>query len=189
MSVRGPVALLDANVLYSAPVRDLLLTLAAADLLVPHWSDEIHNEWIRNLLQARPDITPQMLARTRAAMDAAFPEALVQRYDWRIPSLHLPDPGDLHVLAAAIEARAQAIITFNLRDFPPSILRTHGLVAVHPDTFVVELLRHEPQRIRDAIASRRRTLKNPPLSADEFRASPAGCDLRETSLRLRDFDI
>lgn len=189
MSAGGPVALLDANVLYAATVRDLLLTLAGAALLVPRRTDEIHNEWITNLLRSRPDITPATLARTRGMMDSAFPEALVRGYEERIPSLHLPDAGDLHVLAAAIEARADLIVTFNLRDFPAAVLRRHGLLAVDPDTLVSQLLEQEPGRVCDAITKRRKRLTSPPMTADEFRASLARSNLPKTSVRLRDFEI
>jgi len=52
--VKRIIAVLDANVLYPAPIRDFLLRLAEADLFIPKWSDEIHNEWVRNLLKNRP---------------------------------------------------------------------------------------------------------------------------------------
>ncbi|HET7228629.1 MAG TPA: PIN domain-containing protein [Longimicrobium sp.] len=186
MSNRGPVALLDANVLYSATVRDLLLTLAEADLLVPHWTEEIHNEWISNLLRKRPDLDSAALARTRAQMDAAFPKALVSGYQRHIPAVQLPDPADAHVVAAAIEAGADVIVTFNLRHFPPSSLHALGIVAVDPDRVVLELLRTESRRCCDAIARRRQRFRNPPLTAEQFLASLERANLAKTSLRLRD---
>lgn len=70
------VALLDANVLYPAPLRDFLLRLAQAELYIPKWSTEIHEEWIRNLLLNRPDLKASQLERTRQAMDSEFPEAI-----------------------------------------------------------------------------------------------------------------
>jgi hypothetical protein len=122
-------------------------------------------------------------------LDGAFPEALVRGYEARITSLHLPDVGDLHVLAAAIETGADLIVTFNLRDFPADVLRRHGLLAVDPDTLVSEFLVQNPGRVCDAIAKRRERLTNPPMTADEFRASLARNNLPKTSLRLRDFEI
>ena len=47
----------DANVLYPAPLRDFLMRLALTDLFRARWTEEIHDEWIRNLLEARPDLT------------------------------------------------------------------------------------------------------------------------------------
>jgi hypothetical protein len=53
-------------------------------------------------------------------MDAALPGAMVEHFEHRIPGLTLPDADDRHVLAAAIEAGADVIVTFNTRDFPPA---------------------------------------------------------------------
>lgn len=44
-------AVLDANVLYPAPLRDLLMRLAVTDLFAARWTERIHDEWIRNLLK------------------------------------------------------------------------------------------------------------------------------------------
>jgi len=48
------VAPLDANVLYPAPLRDLLLQLAVADLFRAKWTADIHREWIGALLRNEP---------------------------------------------------------------------------------------------------------------------------------------
>lgn len=70
-------AILDACVLYPAPLRDLLLNLACLGLFRARWTSEIHEEWIRNLLRDRPDPTPSQLQRTRDLMDriVRFPTA------------------------------------------------------------------------------------------------------------------
>ncbi len=44
-------ALYDANVLYPASLRDLLMRLALEDIFLARWTDEIHDEWIRNVLE------------------------------------------------------------------------------------------------------------------------------------------
>ena len=96
-------ALLDANVLYSAGLRDVFLRLADQYLYAPLWSADIHAEWIGSVLADRPDLTEGMLERTRMVMDRHFPEAVVTGYMARAAELDLPDPDDVHVLAAAIE--------------------------------------------------------------------------------------
>jgi predicted nucleic acid-binding protein len=106
-------AVLDANVLHSYPLTSLLLELAEARLFRPAWSADIHAEWMRSVQAARPDIAQAMLERRRAAMDAALPDACVAGYQRLIAALTLPDPDDRHVLAAAIRAKAQVIVTFN----------------------------------------------------------------------------
>jgi hypothetical protein len=52
----------------------------------------------------------------------------------------LPDSDDRHVLAAAIHCGAQETVTFNLRDFPDTVLRPYGIRAIHPDSFIEHLL-------------------------------------------------
>ena len=57
----GYTALYDACVLYPAPLRDLLLQLALTGLFRARWSATIHDEWTRNVLLDRPDLTAAQL--------------------------------------------------------------------------------------------------------------------------------
>lgn len=101
------------DVVYDACVslRDLLMNMAAEDVVRAHWTDEIQEEWIRNLLRNRPDLKRESLERTRRAMDETIECGLVCGYEALIETLQLPDPDDRHVLAAAIHVRAKWIIT------------------------------------------------------------------------------
>lgn len=108
----------DASVLYPAPLRDLLIHLALSDLFRAKWTEEIHQEWIRNLLANRRDLSVEQLERTRDLMNRAVPDCLVEDYLPLLPHLTLPDPNDRHVLAAAIWARASVIVTYNQKDSP-----------------------------------------------------------------------
>ena len=137
-------AVLDANVLHSQPLTSLLLELAVARLYRPAWSQDIHAEWRRSVLRARPDVDPAALDRRRAAMDSAFPDACVSGYAPLIEALKLPDADDRHVLAAAVRAKAQVIVTFNVRDFPADILAGIDVVAQHPDAFLRHLVDLQP---------------------------------------------
>ena len=82
-------------------------------------------------------------------MDAHFPDCLVEGYEPIIDNLQLPDVDDRHVLAAAIRGQAEAIITFNLKDFPASILEPFGIQAIHPDEFLSDMYELKPS---DAIS-------------------------------------
>src|SRR5882724_3796908 len=104
------VAVLDACVLYPPSLRDLFMWLATAIVYQPRWTEDIHVEWIRNVLKDNPEITPAQLERTRRLMDKVNDECLVSDYEKHISSLTLPDPDDRHVLAAAIEAKASVIV-------------------------------------------------------------------------------
>lgn len=162
------VAVFDANVLYPAPVRDLLIRLARAGLVAARWTDLIHDEWIRNVLKDRTDLSAQQLERTRRMMDEAVPGAVVEGFERHIRTLHLPDPDDRHVLAAAIQASADVIVTFNLKDFPGAALLGHGILARHPDEFVLDLLSRDPDTVYAATRAQRTTLRNPPLSVGQY---------------------
>ena len=82
----------DACVLYPAPLRDLLMHLALTGLYRARWSNLIHDEWTRNVLASRPDLTPAQLLRTRQLMDAHVRDSLVTGFEPLIPSIDLPDP-------------------------------------------------------------------------------------------------
>ena len=107
-------ALLDANVLYPAALRSLLIDLSMLGVYQAHWTDEIQGEWIRNLLVNRPDLDPLKLQRTRGLMDRALDTARITGYEALIPELQLPDLDDRHVLAAALHAGVELIVTKNL---------------------------------------------------------------------------
>lgn len=111
--------LLDACVLYPAPLRDLLLQLTIAGLFRGRWTDRIHDEWINSLLKNRPDLERDQLERTRRLINGAVLDCLVVEYDELEKGLSLPDPNDVHILAAAIKTHAQVIVTYDLKDFPP----------------------------------------------------------------------
>jgi len=163
-----PVAVLDANVLYPAQLRDLLLRLAVDELFRPHWSEEIHDEWMRNLVANRNDISWENVEYTRSQMDKAFPGASVEEYEHRINGLSLPDPDDRHVLAAAIEIEAGYIVTNNLSDFPARILGSKGICAYSPDDFIMMLYRKHPVDVVRVVKTLRASLSNPPRTPEEL---------------------
>jgi predicted nucleic acid-binding protein len=179
------VALLDANVLYPAPLRDLLLQLAFAGLFQARWSADINDEWRRNLLAARPELTAQ-IALTQATMHRAMPDALVTGYEVYIADLSLPDPDDRHVLAAAITAGADVIVTFNLKDFPSEVLTTHGVEAQHPDAFLQLFITVMPdlffRGVRDCLSR----LTRPPVGADDYLKIMRRIGMAETVRFLED---
>lgn len=184
-------ALLDANVLYPAGLRDLLLRLADRYLFAPLWSRDIHSEWTGNLLADRPDIDPAVLDRTRAIMDRHFPDALVTGFEHLASELDLPDPDDRHVLAAAIHGQADVIVTANLRDFPVGRLVGYAIAAQHPDSFVADLFDVDPDAVLAAVQGHRAALRNPPRSVSEYLSAleQLGLDTAASLLRAHATDI
>jgi PIN domain len=164
----APVAVLDACVLYPAPVRDLLLRLALAGLYRARWSAAILDECFRNIIRDRPDLSPAALRRTRSLMEASVRDANITGYEHRINEVELPDADDRHVVAAAFHGDASVIITFNLRDFPQRALRRFNLVAVHPDEFVSMLLDIDGDAVLQVLDDQAAALRNPPLSDEEL---------------------
>lgn len=179
------IAVLDACVLYPAPVRDLLLSLADVGLYKPKWTAEIQEEWSRNLLLNRADLKKEQLEATMHAMNMAFPDANVERYEGLISGITLPDPHDRHVMAASIRARADVIVTFNLKDFPKSIAVNYDIEILHPDVFLTNLHDLHPAKAKEAFNKMVKRLKNPPKPAAEVLVTLKGCGLTEMVERLR----
>ncbi len=180
-------AVYDACVLYPAQLRSLLMYLALTDLFQAKWTDAIHEEWMRSVVKNHPDITRSQAERVRDLMNAHVRDCLVTGYEGLIPALHLPDPDDRHVLAAAIQGRADVIVTFNLKDFPAATLAPLGIEARHPDEFVTHLLDLDSGAVCLAVKRQRESLKHPPKSVEEFLPALELCDLPQTVARLRGF--
>ena len=164
-------ALLDACVLYPAPLRDLLMHLALQDVFRPKWTNRIHDEWIENLLRNRPDLSRAQLERTRDLMNQHAGDSLVEGFAFLESQLTLPDPGDIHVLAAAIHGRADGIVTVNLKDFPPHLVEPHGIEIIHPDGFVSCQFDLAPGPVAAAIREHFESLRKPRKSIDAYLAA------------------
>jgi len=160
-------ALFDACVLYPAPLRDFLMQLALADLFRAKWTNQIHDEWIQSVCQARSDLTLEQLTRTKNLMNSHVRDCLVTDYEWLIPGLELPDPNDRHVLAAAIQGKVDVIVTFNLKDFPTKVLAPHNIELQHPDDFLGFLIDLKPMRVTQALEIVRQRLKRPPITLEK----------------------
>lgn len=180
-------AVYDANILYPAPVRDLFIRMAQAGLVRAKWTEAIHEEWMRNVLEDNPHLSAEHVARTRSLMDGAVRDCLVTGYEELITSLSLPDPDDRHVLAAAIHAGADVIVTCNLADFPAEALARFGIEAQHPDDFLVYLLDEAPDVVCAAVKRQRESLRNPPKTAEELLATLENHGLTQAGARLRRF--
>ena len=163
-------ALLDANILYPAPMRDIFVQLAKDDLFRAKWTADIHREWIDALLRKRPDLQRHKLERTRDLMDSETRDALITGYESLIDGLKLPDPDDRHVLAAAIVGRCDVIVTRDLKHFPQEALDSYGIEAQHPDDFLVNHLNLFPADFCAAVRKVRKRLKKQSYSVEDHLA-------------------
>jgi predicted nucleic acid-binding protein len=168
MAFEPSVAVFDACILYPFHLRNIVVQ-AAVDLLVEaRWTDEIHNEWIRNLAAETPTIPIERLQTTRRLMNDALPGATISGYGDLVPTVSLPDPDDRHVVAAAIAGGASIIVTWNLRDFPTTALEKYGLRRQTPDAFLAGLYDDVPDLVIGSLANARRNLNKSRVSASDF---------------------
>lgn len=159
---------LDACVLYPLLLRDLLMRLGLKGLYQPKWTAEIQDEWQRNLLLDRSDLTPEQVKRIDQLMNDAIPDAMVTGYENLIASIELPDLDDRHVVAAAVRCNAEVIVTANLKDFPGECIAKFDVEALHPDEFISDLFDLNHALALQAVAEQRANMKKPPKSVDEY---------------------
>lgn len=177
----------DACILYPAPLRDLLMQLAVTDLFQARWTDKIHEEWINALLSKRKDLEPIKLEQVKKLMDDNVRDAKVTGYESLIESLELPDANDRHVLAAAIRCNADAIVTFNLKDFPKNKLEKYSIEAIHPDDFINYQLDLSPSQVCGAVKKQRESLKKPVKTPEQLIRTLQRQQLPQTCLALREY--
>lgn len=182
-------ALYDACVLYPAPLRDLLVRLAGTGLFRARWTNEIHEEWIRNVLEKRSDLSREQLERTKDLMNEHILDSLVTEYEDLISTIALPDADDRHVVAAAIRGRADVIVTFNLKDFPSSVLSRYNLGAQHPDAFVERLLDLDEELVCTTLRQQRLDLKKPPKPVEDMLLTLSEQGLTRSVARLQSLII
>jgi hypothetical protein len=160
-------AILDANVLYPNTLRNLLLSLASDGLYHVKWTTEITQEWSRNLVADRPDIASK-IDRLVELVNLSVQDCLVEGYEYIIPTIELPDLNDRHVVAAAVVGHADAIVTFNLKDFPAEIIDKFGVDVQHPDDFLMNQLQLRQFDALEVMRKVRGRYRSPQLSAKEF---------------------
>jgi predicted nucleic acid-binding protein len=178
-------AFLDASVLYPVTLRNLLMRLTLNGLFQARWSKHVHDEWIRAVLRDRLDIPNEKLLAVRDAMNEHAEDSLVTGYEGLIEALHLPDPDDRHVLAAAIVGQADVIVTRNVRDFPPEPLERYGIEAQHPDEFIQHLLDLAPALVVAALRDQQTALTRPAMTMNEMLDLLDRIGLAETVAELR----
>lgn len=179
------VVLYDTNVLYGNTLRDLLIRVALAGAVQAKWTNDILAELLANLAAERPDIAPEKLIRLRTLMNEAVPDALVEGYEPLIDGLKLPDPGDRHVLAAAIKAGAQVIVTSNLRDFPPETLAAWNLEAKSPDDFLLDQIDIDDRVVWACVQQIADSRRNPPATVEDILNDLERAGLVESVAALR----
>jgi len=185
-------AFVDACCLAGVLKRNLLLTLAEAEFFRIRWSADVLDETeraIAGLFAARGLEDPEGKARLqRYRMEQAFEDALVSGYEAFMPAaVCLPDPGDAHVLAAAIKTQAAVIVTDNLKDFPAEVLAPFNLEARCADDFLADTIALNPGRAVAVIRKMRERFQKPEKSAEALLVDMEASGLMETVNALRPY--
>lgn len=183
----GYVVVLDANVLYGVEVTDLFATMATRRLFRPHWSPQILDEVVRNLV-ARPDLDPGAIRRRLEYLNRALPGALAEVPEPLIDAMPVNEK-DRHVLALAVHVGAPSIVTENTRDFPAALLEPFGVEAVGADAFALSQVDLHPEGVLASITAmatrRRRPPKTPDDIVEALARSPAECHGCASQRQLR----
>jgi hypothetical protein len=171
----------DSNVLFGSFRRNVMIYLAQAGMFQAKWTKDIHEEWMPRLREKYPDVTIEQVQRIRGLIDASIPDCLVRGYERIIQGLELPDPKDRHVLAAAIKAGAQVIVTANVDHFPVSALHEFDIEAQHPDDFILFQKEENLPAVIQQLQACRAQFKSPVIGIDEFIEKFKANDLQRTA--------
>lgn len=174
---------LDANVLYSARLRDLWLQLAASGAARVVWTDKIEAEWTSALERERPELG-YLISRTVRMMRSHFSECYLAEAELPSFSARLPDPDDVHVVRAAL-AVGGTIVTSNFSDFPRDALEPVNVEVLTPDEALYGIAIHDEEGMLAAAHTIRARLNAPPVSTEAFAAGFAGAGCSRLSAWLR----
>ncbi len=176
----------DANVLYDAAARDLLIRFSMRGLVRVRWTEQILDECFSALRSNRPDLREDRLVRMRTLMCDAIPDCIITGYKPLVEAIQLPDMGDRHVVAAAVKSDAQAIVTYNTKDFPNESIAQYHLEVIHPDDFFVNQIDLDPVAALHVIRELAGDLKAPPRTPLEIVEGLEARGLAVTASRLRE---
>ena len=157
-------ALFDTCSLYGAYLCDLLLGLAENGAFRPLWSEQILEELDRALAER---LGPERTARRIEAMRRAFPDAIVTGYQPLVSGMSC-DAKDRHVLAAAVRAKAEVLVTFNTKDFPGNSTAAYDVTVVHVDDFLLDQLDLYPGLVIASLHQQVTKYRNPQMTVADL---------------------
>lgn len=182
-----PTAVIDANVLVQAPLRDTLLRLAEGpELYRPLWSEEILAE-VRRTLEGQFGLAPNRVAHLESKLREHFPEAWIEGFELLVSEM-TNDAKGRHVLAAAAHAKSRVLVTYNLKHFPLSSTKAWRVTAVGASLFLKGLYAKDPQAVVRVLREQARDIRR--SFADQLRvlqkAVPGFVEVvcRDTQTRL-----
>lgn len=165
----------DADTLFSATTRGLLIHLDYQGLIRLHWSPLILAEMSRALVDTGRKPDAESAHRHEQLMRAALPQAeiLTRQVQAQFASVAsaMRSAKDTHVAACAAAilvgdfypgTQVVNLVTKNIRDFGVRKLEALGIKVQRPDAFLLAQLQQDPASIASAFASLRATLRSAP---------------------------
>lgn len=159
---------LDSCVMFPMYLRDTLLRTAEAGLYQPYWSQEILDGATRNLV-SEGTMAAERAMNLETRIKEAFAEAMVEVPEG-LAKVMTNHSGDRHVLAAAVTAKADIIVTSNLKHFKPKDLAPWNIKAQSPDDFLTHLYDLYPDTMVEVLRRQSQVLKKPPMTVAELLA-------------------
>ncbi|MFD8606790.1 toxin-antitoxin system, toxin component, PIN family protein [Streptomyces sp. TSRI0445] len=178
------VVIYDACVLYPNTLRDLLIRVSQQGFVRARWTAMILDEVDRNLARDH-GIPPETLQRRRTLMNDAIRDCLITGFEPLIEGLKLPDQDDRHVLAAAIQASAQVIVTNNRKDFPPDYLDNWGIERKSADEFIMDLIGLDDRVVYACVKEIATSRRRPPQTFEDVLGQLERSGLTESVGALR----
>jgi len=178
---------LDACVLVPVTAADTLLRLAEREMYRPVWSERILEEAKRAIARLHPDLSAEQIEYRFGCMNKAFEDASVSGWESLEGSIVLPDDNDQHVVACALVAGADAIVTNNVRDFPDTTLAPLSIEVIRLDDFLFDIFDLAPEEFAAVIRKQVNDAMHPPLSPTDVLNNLAAAGAPETAAELRPF--
>jgi predicted nucleic acid-binding protein len=178
---------LDACVLVPVTAADTLLRLAEREMYRPVWSERILEEAKRAVARLHPDLTAEQIEYRFGCMNRAFEDASVSGWESLENSIVLPDENDRHVVACALIAGADAIVTNNIRDFPDKALAPLNIEVIRLDDFLLDIFDLAPEEFAAVMREQVNDAMHPPLSTADLLNNLAAAGAPETAAELRPF--
>lgn len=169
-------ALCDANVLYPVYLRDVIAESGMSGLFRPLWNNHILDETQQALSRTLPRAR-QNFPRIRTLLRTTLPDSFVEVSPATPHDFGCSDPDDNLIVAAAIAGKADVLMTFNTRHFPPDLFEKLGIRLEDPDRFLTGIFSENEElaalTIGNLLASYINADINPEMLAE--RLETAGC--------------
>ncbi|WP_392671544.1 PIN domain-containing protein [Streptomyces sp. LN785] len=155
----------DTNVLFPFSVMDVMLALTEDAIHEIVWSERLLAEWERVIVREGKR-SAKSAAAVAQAVRRFFPDCEIEAavYGHLVDEMPGDDPDDRHHSAAAVAAGADALITWNLADFPADDLAERGVRVIDPDSYLCGLYKELPHEVAETVVRLVGEKRNPPVT-------------------------